>query len=98
MDRVVVIAMRSKCNSVRRQNSGLMGRYCGVAKQKDVVIHTKCKGTARILQINIQSLPKLVDAIFSDWEEFRKRKKRRHMLKLLCFLREGSTDFEGDFR
>jgi len=49
--------------------------------------------------LNIQSLPKVVVAIFSDWEEFRMRKKRRHaMLKLWCFLREGSTDLEGGFR
>lgn len=49
--------------------------------------------------INIQCLPKVVVAIFSDWEELRMQKKRRHaMLKLLCFLNEGSTNFEGGFR
>jgi len=48
--------------------------------------------------INIQSLPKVVVATFSDWEKFRMRKNRRQaMLKLLCFLRDGNTDFEGDF-
>jgi len=63
-------------------------------KIKDVVIQRKCLEFAYY-----QCLLKVVVAIFSDWEEFRKRKKRRHaMLKLLCFLREGSTDLEGGFR
>ena len=77
--------MRSKCNSVARQNSGLVGRYRVVVEWRDVVIQRKCKGSAQICILSIQSA---VVAGFCDWEEFRKRKKRRQaMLKLLRVLR-----------
>lgn len=79
--------MRGKCNSVARQNSGLVGRYRGVGKQKDVVIHTKCKGTARILRNKYSKLAKIGGCDFLRLGRISKAKKAKTHAQAFVFFK-----------